>query len=153
MAPCNANQLGGSSSTKKTNGIRRTVSDISITFERNKEAVVEAEQIPTTMSEVENAKCECCGMCEECTHEYMERVRDTFSGKLICGLCAEAVNVEMEKNGGKREKAVKEHMSVCVKFNRLGRSYPALYQAQHVKEILKKTPRSTTMFTTPHKHF
>ena len=93
------------------------------------------------VSEVENAKCECCGMCEECTREYIRRVRDMFSGRLICGLCAEAVSVEMEKNGGKREKAVKEHMSDCVKFNRLGRSYPALYLAEDVKEILKKTQK------------
>ncbi|KAH1245022.1 hypothetical protein AAZX31_06G083100 [Glycine max] len=128
-----------------TNGFQSTttVSDITL-IERNKEVALEEthddEYLPI-VSEVENAKCECCGMCEECTREYIRRVRDMFSGRLICGLCAEAVSVEMEKNGGKREKAVKEHMSDCVKFNRLGRSYPALYLAEDVKEILKKTQK------------
>ena len=43
----------------------------------------------------------------------------------------------------RREEAVKAHMSACSRFNRLGRSYPALFQAEAVKEILKK--RSKTM--------
>ncbi|TKY74537.1 palmitoyl-acyl carrier protein thioesterase [Spatholobus suberectus] len=129
-----------------TNDFQSTVSEI--TFERNKEVSLEETRELPTVSEVDNAKCECCGMCEECTHEYIKRVRDMFSGKLICGLCAEAVNVEMEKNGGKREEALKEHMSDCVKFNRLGRSHPALYQAEDVKKILKKT-LSRAMSTSP----
>ena len=39
-------------------------------------------------------------------------------------------------------------MSDCVRFNRLGRSYPALYQAEDVKEILKKTQKKA-MSNTP----
>ncbi|KAK7311762.1 hypothetical protein RJT34_10099 [Clitoria ternatea] len=95
------------------------------------------EELPTS-----SAKCECCGMCEEFTQEYIKRVRETFLGRLICGLCGEAVNVEMEKNGGKREKGLEEHMSVCVKFNSLGRSCSWLYLAEDVKEILKKASRT-----------
>ncbi|XP_050365727.1 uncharacterized protein LOC126784300 [Argentina anserina] len=100
------------------------------------------------ISEVEEAKCECCGLSEECTAEYINRVRNQFSGKLICGLCAEAVNGEMDKNGGKKEEAVNEHMSACVKFNRLERANPVLYQAEAIKEILRKsssTGRSKSM--------
>ncbi|XP_068483257.1 uncharacterized protein [Phaseolus vulgaris] len=123
-----------------------TVSDV--TLEGNTEVVVEERHEIPTASEVENAKCECCGMCEECSQEYIGRVRDMFSGNMICGLCAEAVHVEMEKNGGKREKALEEHMSDCVKFNWLGRSYPALYRAEDVKEILKKSLRCRAMSTT-----
>ncbi|KAL2340104.1 hypothetical protein Fmac_008044 [Flemingia macrophylla] len=127
-----------------TNGFQSTVSDI--TFELNKEVALEethnAELPLPRVAEVECAKCECCGMCEECTLEYIRGVRDMFSGRLICGLCAEAVHVEMEKNGGKRGEALNEHMIDCVKFNRLGRSYPALYQAENVKRILKKSNTS-----------
>lgn len=46
-------------------------------------------------------KCECCGLTEECTEEYIKRVRDRYSGRWICGLCAEAVKDELlrsEKN-------------------------------------------------------
>ena len=69
-----------------TNGFQSTttVSDITL-IERNKEVALEEthddEYLPI-VSEVENAKCECCGMCEECTREYIRRVRDMFSGRL-----------------------------------------------------------------------
>lgn len=118
-------------------GLQRTISDIS--FELSKEPIPIADSKLPPISEVEDAKCECCGMSEECTPEYVKRVRDQFSGKLICGLCSEAVNREMEKNGGNREEALNEHMNVCVKFNRFCRTYPVLYQAEAMREILKKS--------------
>ncbi|KAL2544899.1 hypothetical protein Fot_14132 [Forsythia ovata] len=77
-------------------------------------------------------------MSEECTPGYIKKVREKFSGKMICGLCSEAVKEEMEKNGGKREEALKEHMNACVSFNRVGRAYPVLLQAEAMREILKK---------------
>ncbi|XP_022756353.1 uncharacterized protein LOC111304102 [Durio zibethinus] len=116
---------------------QRTISDIS--FQLSKEAI-DASTLPP-ISEVEDAKCECCGMSEECTPEYISQVRDKFSGKLVCGLCAEAINEEMERNGGKREEALNEHMSACVRFNRFGRTHPVLYQAEAMREILKKSSR------------
>ena len=138
--------------------IQRTFSDISHQISTDNTLAKEPTPTATTttllslaaISEVEDAKCECCGMSEECTPEYISRVRSKFSGKLICGLCSEAVEQEMEKMSNselvvekRREEAVKAHMSACSRFNRLGRSYPALFQAEAVKEILKK--RSKTM--------
>lgn len=117
-----------------TKSLQRTVSDIS--SEQSKETI--DVNLPP-ISEVEDAKCECCGMCEEYTLEYIQRVREKFSGKWICGLCAEAVKEEMEKNGGRREEALGAHMNVCVRFNRIGRAYPALFQADAMREILKKS--------------
>ncbi|KAM7276049.1 hypothetical protein ACFE04_017915 [Oxalis oulophora] len=94
------------------------------------------------ISEVEDsAKCECCGMTEEYTQDYIKHMREKYSGKLVCGLCAEAVNQEMEKNGGKREEALNDHMSACVRFNRFGRTHPVLYQAEAMREILRKSSR------------
>ncbi|XP_010519881.1 PREDICTED: uncharacterized protein LOC104799190 [Tarenaya hassleriana] len=146
------------------NGLQRTVSDISFEITKDDRALTGGgnnnnnQQTTTftalsTISEVEDAKCECCGMSEECTPEYIRRVRSKFSGKLICGLCSKAAEEEMEKmsrNDGaddaeKRwEEAVRKHMSACSKFNRLGRSYPALYQAEAVKAILKKKRSSSS---------
>ncbi|XP_059642838.1 uncharacterized protein LOC132284725 [Cornus florida] len=118
--------------------LHRTVSDIS--FELSKEAAMDINLPP--ISEVEDAKCECCGMSEECTPEYIDRVRDKFLGKWICGLCAEAVKEEMEKNGGKtREEALSAHMSACVRFNKFGRAFPVLSQAEAMREMLKKSTR------------
>ncbi|KAK4730135.1 hypothetical protein R3W88_023123 [Solanum pinnatisectum] len=127
------------------NGLQRTISDIS--FELSKEVAlvvsdhntIEKNVLPP-ISEVEDAMCECCGMSEECTLEYVKRVKEKYSGKLICGLCSEAVKEEMEKNGGKKlEEALNEHMHACSKFNRLGRAYPVLFQAEAMREILKKS--------------
>ncbi|KAF2301165.1 hypothetical protein GH714_020572 [Hevea brasiliensis] len=79
------------------NNLHRTISDIS--YELSKEAI-DIKQLPP-ISEVEDAKCECCGMSEECTPEYIDRVRNKFLGKWICGLCAEAVKEEKEKKDAK----------------------------------------------------
>ncbi|KAJ9128679.1 hypothetical protein P3X46_034617 [Hevea brasiliensis] len=117
-------------------GLQRTLSDISL--ELSKETSSSDPKLPP-ISEVQDSKCECCGMSEECTDEYIKRVRGKFLGKFVCGLCAEAVQQEMEKNGGKREEALNEHMNVCVKFNRHFRVNPILHQAEAMREILKKS--------------
>lgn len=53
-------------------------------------------------------------MSEECTAEYVKRLREKFSGKRVCGLCSEAVNEEMEKNAGKRERGFERaHERLC----------------------------------------
>ncbi|XP_009381859.2 uncharacterized protein LOC103969951 [Musa acuminata AAA Group] len=118
-------------------GLQRAISDLS--FQLGKEAV-ETTTLPP-ISEVEDAKCECCGMSEECTLEYIRRVREKFSGKWVCGLCSEAVKEEMVKNGGKRQRALEAHTSVCVRFNRIGRTHPVLFQADAMREILRKSSR------------
>lgn len=115
-------------------GLQRAISDLS--FELSKEGI--DTKLPP-ISEVEDAKCECCGMSEECTPAYIHRVREKFSGKWICGLCSEAVKGEVEKNGGKLDEALNAHMSVCVRFNRIGRTHPVLFQAEAMREILRKS--------------
>ncbi|KAK1360193.1 Oxysterol-binding protein-related protein like [Heracleum sosnowskyi] len=125
-------------SSSETTGLKRSVSDVS--YELSKEDLntnTNTKTLPP-ISEVEDARCECCGMTEECTLEYIERIREMFMGKWICGLCTEAVKEEMDKNGGKREEALNTHMGACVRFNKFGRAYPVLYQAQAMREILKK---------------
>ena len=57
-------------------GLQRSVSDIS--FELSKEGMLDLTTLPP-VSEVEDARCECCGMSEECTPEYIEKVRNSNS--------------------------------------------------------------------------
>ena len=45
--------------------------------------------------EVDFVKCDCCGLTEECTLTYIEKICERYQGKWICGLCAEAVKDEM----------------------------------------------------------
>jgi hypothetical protein len=87
---------------------------------------------------VEDAQCECCGMSEECTPAYIAAVRRRFSGRWVCGLCAEAVAEEAAKNGGDREAALAAHVAVCRRFNGFGRTHPALFQAEAVIGIIRK---------------
>ncbi|KAI3468190.1 hypothetical protein Pfo_024853 [Paulownia fortunei] len=122
--------------------LQRTISDIS--FELISQETLNSEKTNNNhpslppISEVEDAKCECCGMSEECTPQYVKKVREKYCGQMICGLCSEAVKEEMEKNGGKREEALHAHVSACARFNRLGRAYPVLCQAEAMREILRK---------------
>lgn len=92
----------------------------------------------TRPAEVEDAECECCGMSEECTPAYIGEVRRRFSGRWVCGLCAEAVAEEAGKNGGDREAALAAHMAVCRRFNGFGRTHPALFHAGAVIGIVRK---------------
>ncbi|MCD7461583.1 hypothetical protein HAX54_046514 [Datura stramonium] len=118
--------------------LKRTMSEISYEW-MNDEESIDANLPP--ISEVENAKCECCGMSDEYTSEYIDQVRKKYSGKWICGLCVDAVKEEAQKNGGKNEEALCTHMSACSKFNKFGRAYPVLYQAEAMREMLKKNTK------------
>lgn len=124
-----------------SDNLQRTRSDISFELSRASEAIEEiaavAGELPP-ISEVEDTKCECCNMSEECTPEYIERVRAKFSGKWICGLCSEAVKEEVGKNGGKSEEALITHMKACARFKSL-RASPLLFQADAMRQILKKS--------------
>ncbi|XP_039057442.1 uncharacterized protein LOC120200749 [Hibiscus syriacus] len=116
--------------------LQRTFSDVSL--ELSREAIDATQQLPP-ISEVEDADCECCGMSEDCTPEYINQVKGKFSGKLVCGLCAEAIKEETDKNGGEREEALKDHMSACMRFKQFGRTHPVLYQAEAMREMVKKS--------------
>ncbi|GAA0169737.1 hypothetical protein LIER_24153 [Lithospermum erythrorhizon] len=149
MAPHGETQVMNSNNGRTNNfikpprlsndNLKRSISDIS--FELAKEASIvaaEANNLPP-ISEVEDAKCECCGMSEECTPEYIGRVREKNSGKYICGLCCEAVKLELEKNNGKKEEAMSAHMDTCARFNKFGRAFPVLSQAEAMRQMLKRS--------------
>ncbi|CAN6286845.1 unnamed protein product [Urochloa humidicola] len=70
--------------------------------------------------EVEAVSCECCGLEEECTGEYIGGVRAYFGGRWLCGLCSEAVKYEAGKCAAGAgaaapdvEEAVRAHMAIC----------------------------------------
>lgn len=87
--------------------------------------------------EIQLAKCECCGLKEDCTQEYISQVKENFDGKWLCGLCSEAVRDEV--NRGKKqflcmEEAVKAHMSFCRKY----KSNPAIKVADGMRQMLRR---------------
>jgi hypothetical protein len=135
---------GNSEKRRRTSSdaLQRTVSDVSYELHHHhhhgaKEKEAEEQQLQA-VPEVVDAKCECCGMSQECTPEYIRGVRGRFAGRWVCGLCAEAVMEEAEKNGGRLEEALRAHMGVCKRFNGFGRPYPVLFQAEAMREILRR---------------
>lgn len=102
--------------------------------------------------DIELVKCECCGLKEDCTQDYISDVKSQFEGKWLCGLCSEAVRDELEsKNIGNNknkspfgmEEAVKSHMSFCRKF----KSNPAVRVADGMRQMLRR--RSGDLSSTP----
>ncbi|MCO5577931.1 hypothetical protein L7F22_031766 [Adiantum nelumboides] len=80
--------------------------------------------------EVGRVECECCGMEEECTKGYEERVRGGLCGHFLCGLCEEAVREEHKRLGGRRaaceeaslQAALQAHMQPCRGFSSRARA-------------------------------
>ncbi|RLN23314.1 uncharacterized protein C2845_PM07G37760 [Panicum miliaceum] len=133
-------------------GLQRAMSDLALELARDRKAA-DAAKPPTqqlllpaiTEQQVEDARCECCGMQEDCTPAYVRRVRERYCGRWVCGLCAEAVNGEADnRHGGRTEEALAAHMAVCGRFNRVGRANPVLMQTEAMREILRKRSRSNS---------
>ncbi|CAO2840294.1 unnamed protein product [Amaranthus hypochondriacus] len=69
-------------------------------------------------NEVQFIKCECCGLTEECTLAYIERIRQGYMGKWVCGLCSEAVKNEVIRSEKliSTEEALNRLLDVCRSF-------------------------------------
>ncbi|CAL5195204.1 unnamed protein product [Lathyrus oleraceus] len=97
--------------------------------------------------EIESAKCECCGLKEDCTQDYISEVKSKFGGKWLCGLCSEAVRDEAIR--GKRifamEEAMKSHMLFCRRI----KSNPAVCVADGMRQMLR---RRSTELSSSNKH-
>ncbi|GAB2210247.1 hypothetical protein Droror1_Dr00015510 [Drosera rotundifolia] len=93
--------------------------------------------------EVELIKCECCGLKEECTGDYINTIKSKFIGKFLCGLCSEAVRDEVTRSSSSNptkqnlevvDEAVKAHMSFCRKY----KSNPAFRVADGMRQMLRR---------------
>ncbi|GKV47659.1 hypothetical protein SLE2022_385530 [Rubroshorea leprosula] len=93
--------------------------------------------------EVEFAECDCCGLTEECTPAYIERVRQIYLGKWICGLCAEAVKDETIRTHESlitTEEALTRHMNFCKKSHSSGPPPdPTVHLISAMRQILRRS--------------
>ncbi|KAM0921128.1 hypothetical protein ACQ4PT_007028 [Festuca glaucescens] len=123
-------------------GLQRAMSDLALEFTKKVVVLDAAARLPAVSEQVDDARCECCGMTEECSAEYVRRVRERYCGRWVCGLCTAAVSAEADRSGTATEEALAAHMGVCGRFNRLGRANPVLMQTEAMREILRKrSPR------------
>ncbi|XP_051135351.1 uncharacterized protein LOC127254333 [Andrographis paniculata] len=96
-------------------------------------------------NEVDFAKCDCCGLTEECTPSYIETIRQRYGGKWICGLCAEAVKDEIVRCQKliSPDEAIDRHFSFCNKFRTSGPPQdPTAHLIRAMRQILMKSLES-----------
>nr|XP_019710697.1 uncharacterized protein LOC105058834 [Elaeis guineensis] len=107
------------------------------------------------MEVVEVAKCEFCGLTEECTTAYMARVRERHGGKWVCGLCGEAVEEEIERSGRRmsREEAMTQHASFLRKFRDAAASpvNPTKLLIAGLRRLLRRIFDSRRTLNGPHR--
>ncbi|QCE02376.1 uncharacterized protein LOC114167236 [Vigna unguiculata] len=111
-----------------------------------------AASILVAQSEVEFAVCDCCGLTEECTPAYIERIRERYHGKWVCGLCAEAVKDEIVRSERLvcTEEAMAKHMNFCKKFKASGPPpNPTVHLISAMRQILRRSLDSPRVRSTP----
>ncbi|PSR91272.1 ATP synthase delta chain like [Actinidia chinensis var. chinensis] len=95
-------------------GLWKAVSDASIEINKMGKGLETIAKI----EEVEQEECECCGLKEECTQEYITKIKNSHSGKWVCGLCAAAVKERLIKEPRTAmEVAVSTQRIFCQEFN------------------------------------
>ncbi|KAF7112500.1 hypothetical protein RHSIM_RhsimUnG0222800 [Rhododendron simsii] len=91
------------------------------------------------IDKVEQAECECCGLEEECTQEYIKKTKDCYSGKWVCGLCSEAVKEALVREPNKAiEEALRNQKEFCQEFHS-SRLNPELSLTCAMRKIAKKS--------------
>ncbi|XP_055830250.1 uncharacterized protein LOC129899337 [Solanum dulcamara] len=94
----------------------------------------------TAPIDVDFAKCDCCGLTEECTLSYIETIRQRYQGKWICGLCAEAIKDEIIRCEMliTAEEALNRHLNFCKSFSS---SSPPLNPTVHLIAAMRQIVR------------
>ncbi|EYU25722.1 hypothetical protein ABFS82_04G092800 [Erythranthe guttata] len=96
--------------------------------------------------DVDFAKCDCCGLTEECTPSYIETIRERYGGKWLCGLCAEAVKDEILRCRKliSLDEAMARHLNFC---NKIRAPRPPLDPTVHLiramTQVLRKSLESS----------
>ncbi|KAJ8555500.1 hypothetical protein K7X08_012996 [Anisodus acutangulus] len=117
--------------------LRKVVSDISVEINKIEK---DFDNI-CTIDEVTLAECECCGLREECTQAYIERIKDSYSGKWVCGLCSEAVKEGLKRGSSPVaiEEAVSSHKKFYREFNNSTRLNPKLSFTMAMRSIARRS--------------
>ncbi|GMH16041.1 hypothetical protein Nepgr_017882 [Nepenthes gracilis] len=113
------------------------------TEDQTPESSAADHKIFSAQIEVEFAMCHCCGLTEECTPEYIDRIREMYMGNWICGLCAEAVKDEVIRSERpiSSDEALVRHLNVCKKFRSSCPPVvdPTLHLITAVRQILRRS--------------
>uniref|UniRef100_A0A7N0URS7 Uncharacterized protein n=1 Tax=Kalanchoe fedtschenkoi TaxID=63787 RepID=A0A7N0URS7_KALFE len=121
--------------------LRRAISDISHHIDNINEYLNDiVETDDDGHPSLNQVKCECCGLEEDCTQNYITKIRDSYSGKWVCGLCSEVMKETSERAPGGRttvDQAMSSHRAVCQEFNS-NRLNPKLSLTCAMKKLAKR---------------
>lgn len=113
------------------------VSDASFDIEKYRKNNLEAI---AKVDEVEQVGCECCGLKEECTQDYIISIKSSYSGRWVCGLCSEAVNERLNRAPKiSIEEALRFHKDFCQEFNSTTRLNPKLSITSSLRKIARRS--------------
>ncbi|XP_023639592.1 uncharacterized protein LOC17889988 [Capsella rubella] len=121
--------------------LRKAFSDVSLEIKRNIREKEEQEQEGEEL-EVKKVKCDCCGIEEECTVQYIDKVRNLYSGNWVCGLCAVVITERFRKDpltAAGIQGALDWHKGICDDFNSTTRVNPKLDFARSMRDIAKRS--------------
>ncbi|XP_016681465.2 uncharacterized protein [Gossypium hirsutum] len=128
--------------------LRKVVSDVTLEMERYIKTASSSTEID---DEVKQAECECCGLEEDCTADYIRRVKGRHCGKWVCGLCSEAVNERLYRSPmAGTEEAVRCQREFCQRFNSTTRLNPKLSLTCAMRDIAKRSNQNRSS-NTPNK--
>ncbi|KAL1224572.1 hypothetical protein V5N11_000903 [Cardamine amara subsp. amara] len=122
--------------------LRKAFSDVSERIISEKD-----EQEQEGEQEVKEVKCDCCSIEEECTLQYIDKVKDLYSGKWVCGLCAEVVTERCRKRppaATRMQEALDWHRGFIESFNSTTRVNPKLYFTKSMREIARRSHQNRT---------
>ncbi|XP_028752203.1 uncharacterized protein LOC114711935 [Neltuma alba] len=131
------------------------ISDPVVMSNPETQPVAPSNIIVSAQTEVESAICDCCGLTEECTPAYIERIRERYYGKWVCGLCAEAVKDEILRSERliSTEEAMAKHINFCKMFKTSGPPpNPTVHLISAMRQILRRSldsPRGLRLRSTP----
>ncbi|KAG9154951.1 hypothetical protein Leryth_012146 [Lithospermum erythrorhizon] len=116
-------------------------------------------ELPESL-DVDCAKCDCCGLTEECTISYIETIQERYQGKWICGLCAEAIKDEASRCERLRisaDEALSRHLSFCKTFQSSMSPPPdptidMIAAMRHVLRRSLESPKMRSMPCSPTRH-
>ncbi|KAI4337511.1 hypothetical protein L6164_015918 [Bauhinia variegata] len=119
--------------------LQKAISDVSYQIDKYYDLESTSAAASIIEEDLKQAECQCCGLKEDCTVDYITQVEDCYCGNWVCGLCSEAVN-ERLKRGPKvdMQEAVSNHREFCQIYNATTRLNPKLSLTRSMRDIVKR---------------
>ncbi|XP_074289341.1 uncharacterized protein LOC141614495 [Silene latifolia] len=119
--------------------LRKSISDVTLQVNVTNnitEGINESDK-----DSIVQVKCECCGLEEECSHDYLNKIKEMYFEKWVCGLCSEAIKERLMQSSSEKsmKDALRMHKEFCEEFNASIRSNPKLSLTWALRDIARRS--------------